>query len=65
MTNTPGKDKINVTTICAACGAEIHFVATAAGRLMPTNPDGTSHFTTCTDPGRFRKRGRKNEEQKS
>lgn len=41
---------------CQACGAEIRFVKTAAGKMMPVNPDGKSHFATCSDPQRFRKR---------
>lgn len=45
---------------CRACGARIQFVETDKGRRMPVNTDGTSHFATCSDPKRFRKRDRVN-----
>lgn len=34
-------------TPCRYCGRNIAFVPTAAGKLQPTNADGTSHFATC------------------
>jgi hypothetical protein len=40
---------------CRACGATIEFKETASGKLMPTDPDGTSHFATCSDAAKFRK----------
>ncbi len=32
---------------CRACAAEITFTETKHGKLMPTNPDGSSHFGSC------------------
>lgn len=32
---------------CRYCGRNIAFVPTAAGKLQPTDADGTSHFATC------------------
>ncbi len=32
---------------CRSCQAEIFWIVTTAGKRMPTNPDGTSHFSTC------------------
>ena len=38
--------------LCRTCGAEISFVPTKNGKLMPTNPDGTPHFATCNERAR-------------
>lgn len=43
---------------CRACGGAIFFIPTAKGKQMPVDADGTSHFATCSDPKRFRKRDR-------
>jgi hypothetical protein len=43
-------------TACRSCRRLILFVQTAKGKLMPIDPDGTSHFATCTEPARWRKR---------
>lgn len=32
---------------CISCHATIYWVATRAGKRMPVDPDGTSHFATC------------------
>jgi hypothetical protein len=55
---------------CKACGAEIHFLKTATGRLIPVNAETmdaadeyfdpkerghVTHYATCSDPARFRK----------
>ena len=60
------------TKLCDACGAPIVFLNTKGGGLMPVDaatvgPDDDKfdkmrghmpHFATCTDPNRFRKRGK-------
>lgn len=53
---------------CRACGKEIYFVRSAAGRLMPLVPAnvngnlgplmGTSHFADCPKADSFRKEKR-------
>lgn len=46
-------------TNCRGCNAEIAFVKTPAGKSMPVNGDGTSHFGTCPQAKRFsRKKGK-------
>lgn len=40
---------------CRGCSADIQFVETARGKLMPIDPDGTSHFATCPQVTQFRK----------
>lgn len=42
---------------CASCKRQIWFCRTKLGRLMPVDDDGVSHFATCNDPERFRRRG--------
>ena len=47
---------------CRACGAKITFILTEKGKRMPVTIEGPSagqsHFATCSDPKRFRKRDR-------
>ena len=48
-------------TTCRACGAQIAFVRTAAGRQAPMNVEdgfvtGVSHFATCPQANRFTRR---------
>jgi hypothetical protein len=56
-------------TTCKACGKALRFIDTAAGKSMPVDADTcsdddgifdpkrhVSHFVTCTDPDRFRKK---------
>lgn len=40
---------------CRSCDATIHWIVTPAGRRMPVNPDGTSHFATCPNAEQHRK----------
>ena len=40
---------------CRSCQATIHWLKTAAGKNMPVDPDGTSHFATCPDHQNWRK----------
>ena len=53
---------------CRACGADIVFLRTSSGKTTPVNADTAdpgdtdyehgrhvSHFSTCSDPARFRK----------
>jgi hypothetical protein len=50
------------TVRCRACNASIVFVETERGRRMPVDTvgetRGQSHFASCSDPRRFRKRDR-------
>jgi hypothetical protein len=39
-----------------ACRAVVLWARTPAGRTMPLDRDGTSHFATCPDAARFRRR---------
>lgn len=32
---------------CSSCGADIYWIITEAGKKMPVDPDGVSHFATC------------------
>ena len=41
---------------CKSCGAEIEWMRTPAGKLMPVNAsDGLSHFTSCPDAQKWSK----------
>lgn len=57
------------TVKCRSCDAYIVFLRTASGKQMPVDADSVtegdqefdskvhvSHFSTCDNPGRFRKR---------
>jgi len=44
------------TAICKGCGEFIKWIRTKAGKNMPVNADGTSHFATCTKASDFRKK---------
>lgn len=48
---------------CASCKATIYWIVTDAKRRMPVNPDGTSHFATCPNASKHRKRGKQEPEQ--
>jgi hypothetical protein len=41
---------------CKSCGAGIYWIRTAAGKAMPCDPDGTSHFASCPQADQHRKR---------
>ena len=41
---------------CRSCGNTILFFETRRGKRAPFDPDGTSHFATCSDPERWRTR---------
>lgn len=32
---------------CRSCHADIYWIVTEAGKKMPVNPDGTTHFGNC------------------
>ena len=63
------KDQIKMTA-CRACGQPIHFVETIKGRRMPCNQKKLTvitvmgdvvsgwetHFSTCPEANRFRKK---------
>lgn len=38
---------------CSSCGADIYWIITAAGKKMPVDPDGVSHFATCPQSKRW------------
>lgn len=40
---------------CRGCEEFIYWVKTRAGKNMPVNADGTSHFATCKKADQFRK----------
>lgn len=40
---------------CRSCRAPIHWIVTAAGKRMPVNPDGTSHFADCPNAATHRR----------
>ena len=40
---------------CRGCGQRILWAFTLAGKKSPHDPDGTSHFATCSAAARFRK----------
>ena len=40
---------------CRSCGAPMIWTVTAAGKRMPLNPDGTSHFASCPNAAEHRK----------
>lgn len=42
-------------TNCRSCDAPIAWIITEAGRSMPVNPDGTSHFINCPNAKQHRK----------
>lgn len=39
---------------CKGCRALIYWIKTAAGKNMPVDKDGTSHFATCPVANNFR-----------
>lgn len=41
---------------CRSCGAPIEWVLTESGKRMPVDPDGTSHFVTCPEASKWRKK---------
>lgn len=40
---------------CRSCRAQIFWIRTTAGKAMPVDPDGTSHFATCPNAAKHRK----------
>lgn len=40
---------------CTSCASIIFWIVTAAGRKMPIDPDGTSHFATCPNAASHRR----------
>jgi len=54
----PADYAITAVSRCRGCGAPIAWAVTATYRSMPLDRDGTSHFATCPDAERFRKRSR-------
>ena len=43
---------------CKGCGADIYWMKTKAGKNMPCNADGTSHFETCPKSREFSGKGK-------
>jgi hypothetical protein len=42
---------------CRGCRQLVLWVITEAGKKMPVDAKGTSHFATCPQADRFRRRG--------
>jgi len=42
--------------VCRGCSRGISWARTPSGRTAPLDRDGGSHFATCEDAERFRKR---------
>jgi hypothetical protein len=42
--------------LCRGCGARMAWTTTPADRASPLDQDGQSHFISCPDRDRFRKR---------
>lgn len=53
----PEKIMRNRPVICKGegCRAEIYWIETESGKRMPVDPDGTPHWATCPDAGRFKR----------
>jgi ferredoxin len=43
---------------CRGCDRTVFWIVTEAGRKMPVDPDGISHFATCPEAASFRRRPR-------
>lgn len=43
------------STPCRSCGAPVYWVTTRRGKKMPVNADGTSHFASCPQAGKWRR----------
>lgn len=41
---------------CRSCRAEVMWVTTAAGKRMPIDRDGKSHFATCPQADDWRRK---------
>jgi hypothetical protein len=41
--------------ICKGCKTTIYWIRTRAGKAMPVNQNGTSHFSTCSQANQFRR----------
>jgi hypothetical protein len=39
---------------CKACGQPIRWIKTQSGKSTPIDPDGMTHWATCTDAERFK-----------
>lgn len=38
---------------CRGCKSLIYWIKTAAGKFIPTDPDGTNHLINCPQAGKF------------
>ncbi|MFB2878697.1 hypothetical protein [Floridanema aerugineum] len=41
---------------CEACKARVNWVKTPNGKYTPINLDGSTHWATCPDAKRFKKK---------
>jgi hypothetical protein len=47
------------SSACRGCGAFVYWIRTLTGKTMPVDPDGTSHFATCSKAAEFKNKGGK------
>jgi len=40
---------------CRSCGTPVYWIRTKAGRFMPVEPDGVSHFARCRQASNWRR----------
>jgi hypothetical protein len=46
----------DIPTHCRSCDALVLWLESTNGKRAPMNPDGVSHFATCPDADRWRKK---------
>jgi len=47
---------------CKQCSAQIWFVKSKHGKVMPITEEGENHFSDCPAAGKFRKKPRSDEQ---
>lgn len=58
----PRTGRATLVLPCRSCGKPVYFGFTKAGKRCPYDviegePTDTSHFTTCTEPGKWSRKG--------
>ena len=54
-------EAVSNAVVCRSCGAPVTWAMQKSGKLMPLDPDGTSHFATCPHAAKWRTRDKKEE----